>query len=155
MFPSLCLFENILKSELSKWVIVRTACPWTEMLPDVLLRQIIMRQTTLNLPIAALHRRSTVLYLSFPFCQHSLDYDLFFKLIYKQQIIWRSNLNRIFHNFFKWKSAFKNVNSCLNTNIFSNLETSEACIIKLFTAVIYGFRNKLGFLSLASLSSLV
>ncbi len=31
----------------------------------------------------------------------------------------------------------------------------RACIIKLITAVIYGFRNKLEFLSLASLSSLV
>ncbi len=51
--------------------------------------------------------------------------------------------------------SFKNVNNCLNTNIYSYLETSGACIIKLITAVIYSLRNKLECLSLASLSSLV
>jgi hypothetical protein len=34
---------------------------------------------------------------------------------------------------------FKNVSNCLNTNIYSSLETYGACTIKLFTAVIYGF----------------
>jgi hypothetical protein len=33
--------------------------------------------------------------------------------------------------------VLKNVNNCLNTNIYSNLKTSGACVIKLITAVIY------------------
>jgi hypothetical protein len=37
--------------------------------------------------------------------------------------------------------TLKNVNNCLNTTIYSYLETPGACIIKLITAVIYGFHN--------------
>jgi hypothetical protein len=37
------------------------------------------------------------------------------------------------------QQALINVNNCLNTNIYSYLETSGACTIKLLTAVIYGF----------------
>jgi hypothetical protein len=33
--------------------------------------------------------------------------------------------------------ALKIVNKCLNTNFYSYLETSGACVIKLITAVIY------------------
>jgi hypothetical protein len=44
----------------------------------------------------------------------------------------------------------------LSPAAFHNLcQCPAACIIKLITAVIYGFRNKLECLSLASLSSLV
>ncbi len=32
--------------------------------------------------------------------------------------------------------SLKNVNNCLNTSIYFYLETSGACVIKLFTAVI-------------------
>ncbi len=35
--------------------------------------------------------------------------------------------------------AFKNLNSCLNTSIYCYLETSGPNVIKLFTAIIYGF----------------
>ncbi len=49
--------------------------------------------------------------------------------------------------------VLKNVNNGLNIKIYSYVETSGACIIKLITAVIYGFRDKLECLSLASLSS--
>ena len=35
--------------------------------------------------------------------------------------------------------TLKNVNNCLNINIYSYLETSGVCTIILFTAVIYGF----------------
>jgi hypothetical protein len=46
--------------------------------------------------------------------------------------------------FWKWIRFFikmeqhdlKFANNCLNTNIYSYLETSGACVIKLFTAVI-------------------
>jgi uncharacterized protein YuzB (UPF0349 family) len=34
-------------------------------------------------------------------------------------------------------ATLKNVNNSLNTNIYSYLETSGACVIKLITAVIY------------------
>ncbi len=44
--------------------------------------------------------------------------------------------------------AFKNINNSLNKNIYSYLETSGACIIKLITAVIYGFCNMLECLSI-------
>jgi hypothetical protein len=37
----------------------------------------------------------------------------------------------------------KNVNNCLNTSIYSYIETSEACIIKLIAAVVYIFHHKL------------
>ncbi len=39
--------------------------------------------------------------------------------------------------------TFKNVNNYLNANIYSYLETSGACIIKLITAVNESIRNKL------------
>jgi hypothetical protein len=46
------------------------------------------------------------------------------------------------------QSTLKIVNNCLNTNIYSYLETSGASTIELFMAVIY----ELECLSLASLS---
>jgi hypothetical protein len=39
--------------------------------------------------------------------------------------------------------ALKSLNNCLNTNIYSYIETSGACIIKLIAAVVYSFHNKL------------
>jgi hypothetical protein len=44
--------------------------------------------------------------------------------------------------------ALKNVNIHLNANVYSYIETSGACIIKLIMAIIYGFHNKLECLSL-------
>jgi hypothetical protein len=41
------------------------------------------------------------------------------------------------------QNTLKNVNNCLNTNFYSYLETSGACIIKLIMVVIHGFGNKL------------
>jgi hypothetical protein len=61
---------------------------------------------------------------------------------------WRQNILTAMEQY-----TLKNANNSLNTNIYSYLETSEADVIKLFTAVSYDSRVEC--LSLASFSSLV
>jgi hypothetical protein len=51
--------------------------------------------------------------------------------------------------------AYQSVERTIKKKQIYEIDTNGACIIKVITAVICGFRNKLECLSLASLSSLV